>query len=254
MVEGAVDDHAVIVSPVEFLGVTTVLLVRHGRTTANGAGVLAGWTEGVGLDDTGRAQVAALAGRLAGVPLAALVSSPLQRCLETADLMLDGHEPVERHVDERVGEVRYGDWTGGELKKLAKDPLWKVVQSHPSAMTFPGDGGESMRGMQDRAVDAVREWNAPAGEDAVYAVVSHGDVIKAVLADALGMHLDQFQRLVVDPGSVSVVTYTPLRPFVVRCNDVGGDLGFLVPRKKRTGRRKAASSDAVVGGGAGGAA
>ena len=241
-------------TPVEFLGVTTVLLVRHGRTTANGAGVLAGWTEGVGLDDTGRAQVTALAGRLAGVPLAALVSSPLQRCLETADLMLEGHAPVERHLDDRVGEVRYGDWTGGELKKLAKDPLWKVVQSHPSAMTFPGEGGESMRGMQDRAVDAVREWNGRLGEDAVYAVVSHGDVIKAVLADALGMHLDQFQRLVVDPGSVSVITYTPLRPFVVRCNDVGGDLGFLVPRKKRTGRRKAASSDAVVGGGAGGAA
>jgi probable phosphomutase (TIGR03848 family) len=239
------------VAPVEFLGVTTVLLVRHGRTTANGAGVLAGWTEGVGLDDAGRAQVTALAGRLAGVPLAALVSSPLQRCLETADLMLAGHAPVDRHLDERVGEVRYGDWTGAELKKLAKDPLWKVVQSHPSAMTFPGDGGESMRGMQDRAVDAVREWNARLGEDAVYAVVSHGDVIKAVLADALGMHLDQFQRLVVDPGSVSVITYTPLRPFVVRSNDVGGDLGFLVPRKKRSGRRKAATSDAVVGGGAG---
>jgi probable phosphomutase (TIGR03848 family) len=231
--------------------VTTVLLVRHGRTTANGAGVLAGWTEGVGLDDAGRTQVTALAARLTGVPLAAVVTSPLQRCLETADLMLAGHDPVERHVDDRLGEVRYGDWTGGELKKLAKDPLWKVVQSHPSAMTFPGDGGESMRGMQDRAVDAVRESNARLGEDAVYAVVSHADVIKAVLADALGMHLDQFQRLVVDPGSVSVVTYTPLRPFVVRCNDVGGDLGFLIPRKKRSGRRKSDSSDAVVGGGAG---
>jgi probable phosphomutase (TIGR03848 family) len=233
--------------------VTTVLLVRHGRTAANGAGVLAGWTEGVGLDDVGRAEVTALAARLSAVPLAAVVTSPLQRCLETTDLMLAGHDPVDRQVDERVGEVRYGDWTGGDLKKLAKDPLWKVVQSHPSAMTFPGDGGESMRGMQDRAVDAVRDWNARLGEDAVYAVVSHGDVIKAVLADALGMHLDQFQRLVVDPASVSVVTYTPLRPFIVRCNDVGGDLGFLVPRKKRTGRRRSASSDAAVGGGAGSA-
>ena len=230
---------------------TTVLLVRHGRTTANGAGVLAGWTEGVGLDDTGRTQVAALAGRLAAVPLAAVVSSPLQRCLETADLMLEGHPPVERHLDERVGEVRYGDWTGGELKKLAKDPLWKVVQSHPSAMTFPGEGGEAMRDMQTRAVTAVREWNTRLGEDAVYAVVSHGDVIKAVLADALGMHLDQFQRLVVDPSSVSVVTYTPLRPFVVKVNDLGSDLGFLAPRKKRARRSRAGGSDAVVGGGAG---
>ncbi len=229
---------------------TTVLLVRHGRTTANGAGVLAGWTEGVGLDDTGRAQVASLAARLAGVPLAGLVTSPLQRCLETAELMLDGHAPVERHLDPRVGEVRYGDWTGGELKKLAKDPLWKVVQSHPSAMTFPGEGGEAMRDMQTRAVTAVRDWNVRLGADAVYAVVSHGDVIKAVLADALGMHLDQFQRLVVDPSSVSIVTYTDLRPFVVRMNDLGSDLGFLVPRKG-TRRRRRPASDAVVGGGAG---
>ncbi|MGZ4589356.1 MAG: histidine phosphatase family protein [Actinomycetes bacterium] len=236
---------------------TTVLLVRHGRTTANSAGVLAGWTEGVSLDDAGQEQVRSLAGRLAAVPLAALVTSPLQRCRETADLLLKGHEgpDVPRHEDERIGEVRYGDWSGQELKKLAKDPLWKVVQGHPSAMTFPGDGGESMSAMATRAVTAVRDWNARLGDDAVYVVVSHGDVIKAVLADALGMHLDQFQRIVVDPASVSVVTYTPLRPFVVRTNDVGGDLGFLVPRKGRTrgrGRtRKAASSDADLGGGSG---
>jgi probable phosphomutase (TIGR03848 family) len=232
--------------------VTTLLLVRHGRTTANGAGVLAGWTEGVSLDDVGREQVTALAGRLAPVPLTAVVTSPLQRCLETTDLMLAGRDDVPRYLDERVGEVRYGDWSGEKLSKLAKDPLWKVVQSHPSAMTFPGDGGEAMRDMQVRAVTAVREWNAKLGDDAVYAVVSHGDIIKAVLADALGMHLDQFQRLVADPASVSIVTYTRLRPFVVRANDGGGDLSFLAPRPKRTRRKKAAAgSDAAVGGGAG---
>jgi probable phosphomutase (TIGR03848 family) len=232
--------------------VTTLLLVRHGRTTANGAGVLAGWTEGVSLDEVGREQVTALAGRLAPVPLTAVVTSPLQRCLETTDLMLAGRDDVPRYVDERVGEVRYGDWSGEKLSKLAKDPLWKVVQSHPSAMTFPGDGGEAMRDMQVRAVTAVREWNAKLGDDAVYAVVSHGDIIKAVLADALGMHLDQFQRLVADPASVSIVTYTRLRPFVVRANDGGGDLSFLAPRPKRTRRKKAAAgSDAAVGGGAG---
>ncbi|HYJ77019.1 MAG TPA: MSMEG_4193 family putative phosphomutase [Actinomycetes bacterium] len=231
---------------------TTLLLVRHGRTTANGAGVLAGWTEGVSLDDVGREQVTALATRLGPVPLTAVVTSPLQRCLETTDLMMAGRDDVPRHVDERVGEVRYGDWSGEKLSKLAKDPLWKVVQSHPSAMTFPGDDGEAMRDMQVRAVTAVREWNAKLGDDAVYVVVSHGDVIKAVLADALGMHLDQFQRLVADPASVSIVTYTQLRPFVVRANDGGGDLSFLAPKPKRTRRKKAATgSDAAVGGGAG---
>jgi probable phosphomutase (TIGR03848 family) len=234
--------------------VTTVLLVRHGRTTANGAGVLAGWTEGVSLDDTGREQVRRLAQRLAPVPLAAVVSSPLQRCAETTDLLLADRAAVARHVEERLGEVRYGDWSGLELKKLAKDPLWKVVQSHPSAMTFPGEEGEALRDVQARAVEAVREWNTRLGDDAVYAVVSHGDVIKAVLADALGMHLDQFQRIVVDTASVSIVTYTPLRPFVVRANDGGGDLSFLAPKKGRSRRRRAASSDAAVGGGSGGTA
>lgn len=227
----------------------TALLIRHGRTTANGAGVLAGWTEGVSLDDTGRAQAEALGRRLADVPLAAVVRSPLQRCAETTEGLLGARSaPVEVHVEDRIGEVRYGDWSGRELKKLAKDPLWKVVQNHPSAMRFPGEGGESMRDMQARAVDAVRDWASRLGDDAVFAVVSHGDVLKAVLADALGLHLDAFQRIVVDPGSLSVVTYTPLRPFVVRTNDSGADLSFLVPSKRRRRRR---SSDAAVGGGAG---
>jgi probable phosphomutase (TIGR03848 family) len=240
--------------------VTTVLLVRHGRTTANDAGVLAGWTEGVSLDETGQAQVRALAGRLAAVPLAAVVTSPLQRCQETTALLLEGRE-VAVHPDDRLGEVRYGEWSGRELKKLAKDPLWKVVQSHPSAVTFPGEDGESMRAMANRAVDAVRDWNTrlaldppgSGGGDPVYAVVSHGDVVKAILADALGMHLDQFQRLVVDPGSVSIISYTPLRPFVLRINDVGGDLSFLAPRKGTRRRRKPPSSDASLGGGLGAA-
>jgi probable phosphomutase (TIGR03848 family) len=238
--------------------VTTVLLVRHGRTAANRAGVLAGWTEGVSLDEAGQEQVRALARRLSVVPLAAVVCSPLLRCQETAELLLTGRAgaDVPRHDDERIGEVRYGDWSGQELKTLAKDPLWKVVQGHPSAMTFPGEGGESMTAMATRAVTAVREWNLRLG-DAVYVVVSHGDIIKAILADALGMHLDQFQRIVVDPASISVVTYTPLRPFVVHVNDVGGDLSFLAPAKaKGRGRARATSkgtgrSDAVLGGGSG---
>jgi broad specificity phosphatase PhoE len=97
----------------------------------------------------------------------------------------------------------------------------------------------------------VREWNATLGPDAVWLACSHGDVIKAILADALGLHLDQFQRIVVDPASISIVTYTETRPFVVRVNDSGGDVSGLIPAPKR-GRKRKASSDAVVGGGAGG--
>ena len=230
----------------------TVLLVRHGRTTANASGVLAGWTPGVHLDDAGVAQAAATGARLAPVPLAAVVTSPLERTRETAEHLLTGRAPAPPlHLDDRVGECHYGDWTNRELKTLAKDPLWKVVQGHPSAAVFPG--GEGLAQMSARAVAAVREWNARiAGEhgpDAVYAVVSHGDVIKAVLADALGSHLDSFQRIAVDPASVSVVRYTDLRPFVLRVNDTGGDVAGLIP-PRRKGRRRP-SSDAVVGGGAG---
>jgi probable phosphomutase (TIGR03848 family) len=232
--------------------VTTVILLRHGRTTANAGGVLAGWTPGVELDETGQAQVAAVGRRLAPVPLAAVVSSPLDRCRQTAGAVLADRD-LELQTDERLGEARYGDWTGRPLKELVKDPMWKVVQQHPSAAVFPGDEGEGLAQTQARAVAAVREWNARLGPDAVWLACSHGDVIKAVLADALGLHLDGFQRIVVDPASISVVTYTETRPFVVRVNDTGGDVAALVPPKKRPRRRKGRDSDAVVGGGAGAA-
>jgi len=235
--------------------VGTLILVRHGRTGANATGVLAGWTPGIGLDDTGRGQVESLAERLRSLSMAALVTSPLQRCRETAAALLAGRDGTPEHVDERLGEARYGAWTGRPLKELAKEPLWRVVQTHPSAATFPGDEGESMRAMADRAIDAVRDWDARLGGDALWAAVSHGDVIKAVVADALGLHLDQFQRIQVDPASVTVIRYTALRPFVVRLNDTGGGVADLQPptRKGRRGRRAAlASSDAAVGGGAGG--
>ena len=227
---------------------TTVILLRHGRTTANTGGVLAGWTPGVQLDENGQAQVAAVAARLAPVPLTAVVSSPLERCQDTAAAVLAGRD-LQLETDDRLGEARYGDWTGRSIKDLAKQPLWKVVQQHPSAAVFPGPEGEGLAQTQARAVAAVREWNARLGPGAVWVACSHGDVIKAILADALGLHLDQFQRIVVDPASISVVTYTETRPFVLRVNDTGGDVSALIPPKRR--RRRKASSDAVVGGGAG---
>ncbi|MCZ2816206.1 histidine phosphatase family protein [Modestobacter sp. VKM Ac-2984] len=228
---------------------TTVVLLRHGRTTANTAGVLAGWTPGVQLDDAGQAQVQAVAQRLSAVPLAAVVSSPLERCQQTAGAVAEGRA-LDVQTDDRFGEARYGDWTGRPIKELVKEPLWKVVQQHPSAAVFPGPEGEGLAQTQARAVAAVREWNAKLGPDAVWLVCSHGDVIKSILADALGLHLDSFQRIVVDPASLSVVTYTDTRPFLVRVNDTGGDVSALIPPKKKRGRRTP-SSDAVVGGGAG---
>jgi probable phosphomutase (TIGR03848 family) len=231
----------------------TLILARHGRTTANATGVLAGRSKGVHLDDKGVEQARAAAERLAGVPLAAVVSSPLERCRETSREIARRQEPVSKvRTDRGLVECDYGSWTGLELKTLAKEPMWRTVQSHPSAAVFPD--GETMADMSARGVATVRRWDARVeaehGADAVWVAVSHGDVIKAILADALGIHLDAFQRIMVDPASLSVVRYTPLRPFVVSMNTVAGDLSSLKPpARKRRSRR--ASSDAAVGGGAG---
>ena len=232
---------------------TTLLIVRHGLTASTGK-ELTGWLPGVSLYDRGQQQAAAVAAKLAALPLAAIVSSPLERCQQTATIIGTGQPgagvPVQ--TDDRIGECKYGDWTGKPLRQLARDPLWRVVQAHPSAVRFPGEHGESIPEMQQRAVSAVRDWNCRLGPDAVYLICSHGDVIKAILADALGMHLDMLQRIQVDPCSLSIVSYTTLRPFVLRLNDIGADpagLAALVVRRRK--RRAAAETDAQVGGGAG---
>ncbi len=232
----------------------TLILARHGRTTANATGVLAGRSKGVHLDERGIEQARAAGERLAGLPLAAVVTSPLERCRETARAIAKlqpGSPPVS--TDKGLIECDYGSWTGRELKTLAKEPMWKTVQGHPSAAEFPD--GETMAEMSARGVAAVRRWDAKVaaehGQDAVWLAVSHGDVIKAILADALGIHLDAFQRIVVDPASLSVVRYTPMRPFVVSTNTSAGDLSHLKPAPAKKGRTRKQSSDAAVGGGAG---
>lgn len=228
--------------------VPTCLLIRHGRTASNADGTLAGWTEGVGLDETGRGQAASLAERLRGMPIRAVISSPLQRCVETAQIVVAALVDVTVETDERVGECRYGSWTGAKLKDLATRALWRLVQDQPSAARFP-DGemfaGESIAEMQARALQAVRDIDARVGAEhgpqALWALVSHGDVIKSILADAAGAHLDHFQRFMVGPAALSVVSYTDRRPFMVRVNDGGADLSCLVPPP----------GDATVGGGVG---
>jgi probable phosphomutase (TIGR03848 family) len=228
----------------------TVILLRHARSTANGSGVLAGRTPKVSLDDSGVKQAAALVERLSGVPIAGIVASPLLRCKQTV-APLSSATGVPVVADSRLSEVDYGEWTGRKLSSLFKEELWKVVQQHPSAAVFPG--GEGLAAVQARAVASIRAHDARIteqhGPGAVWVACSHGDVIKAVLADALGQHLDSFQRIVVDPCSVSVVRYTDTRPFVLRTNDNGGELASIVPPKPaKKGRKSPASSDAVVGG------
>ncbi|QIK76530.1 histidine phosphatase family protein [Nocardioides piscis] len=231
----------------------TVILVRHGRSTANATGVLAGRLPGIKLDDAGAEQAAATGARLAGVALAAAVSSPLERCKQTArSVLAQQAQPVRLSTDRQLNECDYGDWQGRKLVELAKEPLWKTVQSQPSAATFPG--GEGLRAMQDRSVEAIRRHDrrveSEHGNGAIWLAVSHGDVIKSIIADALGTHLDLFQRIHVDPASISIIRFTESRPYVLGVNTHAGDLAWLAPPPKKRSTRKR-STDAPVGGGSG---
>jgi len=226
----------------------TVILLRHGRSVSNTAHTLAGRSEGVELDEKGLAQAAELVDRLDGLPIKALVRSPLLRCrLTLAPLAAAlGLEPL---VDDRLSEVDYGQWTGRQLGELVKEPLWSVVQQQPSAAIFPD--GEGLAQVQARAVAAVRDHDRRLteehGADVLWVACTHGDVIKAVVADALGTHLDSFQRITADPASMSVIRYTPARPFVVHVNHTGAQLASAL---KASASEKATdgSDDAVVGG------
>ncbi len=198
---------------------TKVVLIRHGRSTANADGVLAGRSEGIGLDDVGRAQADALRAALDGVPVAGAYTSPLRRCRETAALA--GFPDAE--IVDALTECDYGSWTGRALADLAKEPAWKEIQGRPSTVTFPD--GEAMAEMARRSVAAVAEL-ASRHDGGVVVVFSHGDPIKAILADALAVGLDDFQRLHVNPAGVSVIEKAP-RPMVLAMN-LGGDLSALL--------------------------
>ena len=232
--------------------VPTCLLVRHGQSTANGEGVLAGRLPGIHLSPQGHEQVARLAARFAGAGVARVVSSPLERCLETAR-PLAAAVGVEVVVEEDLQECAYGAWTGRRLAELAKEPLWATVQDDPASARFPDHdtyAAESLRDMAERVVGAVRrldgEVAAESGEAALWVAVSHGDLVKAVLADVTGAGLAHFQRYTADPASVSAVRYGGRHTFLLAANELAPDLArFRAPQEQPSG------GDAVVGGSTG---
>ncbi|MGV0645795.1 histidine phosphatase family protein [Mycolicibacterium sp. XJ879] len=233
----------------------TVILLRHGRSTSNTAHTLAGRSDGVDLDDRGRAQAQALVSRIGELPIRAVVRSPLLRCQRTVE-PLAAALGLDVIVDERISEVDYGAWTGRKIGELVKEPLWAVVQQQPSAAVFPD--GEGLAAVQARAVAAVREHDRRLAEahdgDALWVACTHGDVIKAVVADALGTHLDSFQRITADPASMSVIRYTPVRPFVIHVNHTGAQLTSALlakPPKAEGSDHEVPPDDAVVGGSTG---
>jgi probable phosphomutase (TIGR03848 family) len=180
-----------------------IVLLRHAHSTANLKNVLAGRTEGVVLSSKGENQAAELVERIGKSRFDAVVVSPIERCSQTIAPWLAAYgNGIVPFVDEGFSEVDYGIWTGKSLAVLQRNKLWKIVQEHPSQMVFPQ--GESLMGMQSRAVASFYKVNELKGKNPRL-IVSHGDVIKSIVAHVLGMHLDQFQRLVIEPASMTVI-------------------------------------------------
>lgn len=219
-------------------GMAVILLVRHGENEWVKKGRLAGWIPGVHLNEKGKEQAVNAAARLAHLPITAVYSSPVTRCLETA-------HPIAAAFDlpittiEAVGEVRYGKWEGKKIKKLAKKPAWYIVQHFPSRHQFPG--GESLREVQSRAVTALEQLSQRHSEEIVV-VVSHADVIKLILAHYLGVHLDLFQRIGLSPASVSAIALNPKGTVhILRIND-DGPIQFSPPKPKEEVKTQPESS------------
>ena len=202
---------------------TLVLLVRHGQTPTTGS-TLPGRAPGLHLAETGQAQAQAAADRIAALKeVAAVYASPLERTRETAK-PIAASRGLKVRIERGLLEADFGDWTGAALKDLMKLPEWQTVQRYPSGFRFPD--GESFAEMQTRIVGALDQLVARHPGETIVAV-SHADPIKAALAQALGTHLDLFQRIIVSPCSISAVLYGPTGPAVLAANSTGDDLSRL---------------------------
>jgi probable phosphomutase (TIGR03848 family) len=182
--------------------------------TADTGRRLTGWAPGVHLTDEGKAQAAAAAERLASLPLKAVYSSPIERTIETARPIAARHK-LDVRTRRDLGEVRYGKWTNRPMKALARTKLWTTVQRWPSGARFPD--GESLPEVQARAVAEIERLRADHPNQSV-CCVSHADVIKLITAHYLGMHIDLYQRLVIGPGSISIIHLSSIGPLVVGVN------------------------------------
>ena len=223
---------------------TRILLIRHAHSTANERGILAGRTKGVVLTEHGTQQAIQLAQRLVNVPIAKIHISPLERCHLTINPLLK-KIPVKSRpkivISEDLSEVDYGKWTGKKLSALYREKLWKVVQDRPSAMYFPN--GEGLAEVQARAMRAV---HAAARETGLQIIVSHGDVIKSIVAAVLGTHIDNFQKIIIDPASITVLDYDGRDFRILTLNNTDNPIAELakIAGKKRPAR-------ALLGGGSG---
>jgi probable phosphoglycerate mutase len=224
--------------------VTLLFLIRHGANDWV-HGRLAGWTPGVHLNEEGRRQVESLHQRLSDLPIAAVYSSPLERTVETAQGIAQPRNLPVRIV-ENLGEVRYGEWEGAELKELYKHELWPGVQFYPSGTRFPS--GETLAEVQMRAVATLDTLRAQHPKQ-IIAAVSHADLIRLVVAYYIGMHIDLFQRLVINPASLTALAFEKMGPRLVAFNETGS-LDHLRPKPEPAAQEGEAASQASNNGAA----
>ncbi len=195
---------------------TYVLLIRHGENDWVDQNRLAGRTPGVHLNNKGREQSKRVAESLAEHNISALYSSPMERCLETAEAVAtDQRLPVTAEAG--VLEVDYGEWQGGSIKELSKTPEWQLVQHAPSSFRFPD--GETLFEVQARAVDTVERIRRQHPNEIV-AIFSHGDVIRTTVAHYLGIPIDLFQRVMIGTGSITAIAFHGVIPRVLFTNYV----------------------------------
>ena len=212
-----------------------LVLIRHAHSEANAAGILSGRLPNVHLSDKGLEQSEHLVVRLGNFPVSNLRISPMERCFETISpwinsIVLPNNPRFEPVIDQELTEVDYGSWSGKKLAVISKNKLWKTVQEAPSRMYFPK--GEGIAQMQSRAMTSVHEAVSTKTKGAAV-IVSHGDVIKSIVASALGMHLDEFQRIVIDPASISILDFSTTKSRVLLLNDSRSVVTELLVAPKR---------------------
>ena len=228
---------------VNLRGVAKIVLLRHAHSSANSAGILSGRLPGVSLSRDGRAQAETLISRLGKSAFHSIRVSPMQRCEETIRPWIQSQNSKilsSYHLDDGIIEVDYGTWSGRKLSALSRDPLWKIIQSTPSKVRFPG--GERITSMQKRALLSIDEAYKEK-KDGAFLFVSHGDVIKAAIAGMIGLKLDEFQSLVIDPCSITILDYDGKKARLVTFNDTSSDISSSIVQKKR--------AKVLLGGGSG---
>lgn len=185
---------------------STVILIRHARSSANAAGILAGQTPGVRLDPTGVEQSFRLAEILGAISIAKVFISPLERCLDTISPWISQHgKNAEIHSDSRIIEPDYGLWSGKNLDELRTQPLWDLVQNSPREVTFPS--GESLLDVWERTKSFYSSLREFSDQEINVVVVSHGDIIKFLIAQIVDLEMNKFQNLVIEPASVSIARF-----------------------------------------------